>query len=65
MEFNSVGAALGVLSAVIHFGQATVVILKHFKIQSTCCNLRSSFEMDIDTSPVQQKTVPINNVADK
>lgn len=61
MDFNSVGAILGVLSAVVHVGQATLQVLKHFKIQSTCCNLRSSFEMDIDTSPTTLKNVPINN----
>jgi hypothetical protein len=51
MDFLTVGSSLGILSTVIHTAQASFHIAKHFRLTSTCCNLKSSLEFDINDSP--------------
>lgn len=52
MDFITAGSILGAISSVIHLGQGMIHIFKHFKLTSTCCDLKSSLEIDID-SPVR------------
>ena len=52
MDFITVGSALGLLSTIIHAGQGAFHLFRHFKLTSTCCNLKSSLEIDVTGSPV-------------
>ena len=64
MDFLTVGSSLGVLSSVVHLFQGVIHISKHLKIKSTCCGLKSSFELDIDTpkiSPGAENPLVENN----
>ena len=49
MDFVTVGSILGILSSVIHAGQGVFHLSKHFRLVSTCCNCRSSLEIDLNT----------------
>ena len=51
MDFITIGSIMGIISSIIHAGQGTIKLMRHLKIQSTCCNLKSSFEIDVG-SPV-------------
>lgn len=65
MDFLTVGSALGIFSTVIHTVQASIHIAKHFKLTSTCCNLKSSLEFDINDSPGSIKRQLTITVPDK
>lgn len=49
MDFVTVGSTLGILSSVIHAGQGIFQLTKHFRLVSTCCNVKSSLEIDLNT----------------
>lgn len=70
MDFLTVGSSLGILSTIIHTAQASFHIARHFRLTSTCCNLKSSLEFDINDSPGSNKKelaikVPDIKVSDK
>lgn len=62
MDFIAIGSALGILSTAIHGLHGATVLMRHFKITSTCCNLKSSLEVDVGTPTNQQ---PLNNGSPK
>ena len=57
MDFYTIGSSLGLISALKHAGQGTFMLLRHFKLVSTCCGARSSIEFNLNTPTNQSPLI--------